>query len=75
MRVHGQITLALQFKIADRVFGKQRQHMIKERNTRPNFRPALAVNVELQDNAGLGGVSFDAGPAQIHALSANQNPR
>jgi hypothetical protein len=53
VRIHFQIPFAPQLQIHHRVPGKQGEHVIEKRDPCPDRRPALAVDVQPQGNAGL----------------------
>jgi hypothetical protein len=69
VRVHRQIARALEIKIARRVPGKERQHVIEERHARPDPGPARTVDPQAQIDPGFGGDAADARRSVVHLPS------
>jgi hypothetical protein len=61
MRVHFQVAVAFKVKIHRGMLGKQREHVVKERNARFDFRVTFAVEVQRQFNPGFERIAFDGG--------------
>ena len=53
MRVHFQIASAAQLQVHHRVLGEERQHVVKKREPRPDRRLALAIDFQLEADAGF----------------------
>lgn len=66
MRVNFEIAFALQFQINDRVFGKQRKHVVEKRDAGFDRRFSSAVNVQFDFDARFIGVTLERGLALFH---------
>jgi hypothetical protein len=56
----------VQIQIHRRVFGEQREHVVKKGNARFDFRLPFAVKVEAEGNLRFQRVAFDFGRARFH---------
>ena len=51
--VNFEVTFAAQFQVYDRMSGEKRQHVVEKRDTGPNRRFALPIDLQLELNSGL----------------------
>ena len=59
VRIHFQVAGATEFQIHDRVFGKQREHVVKKGDAGLDRRSAFAVEFKTDGNAGFPGLARD----------------
>src|SRR5207245_6151645 len=72
MGVHLQVALATQMQIHDRMFGKERQHMVEKRDARFDPRLPASINVQPDEYAGLVGHALHLSVPLFHACRLNR---